>query len=177
MALPDSKHPSDATATESARPDETTHETTLETTIDTTPDTTVVTTPEKTTGTTPDTSLETPGTGEHQPTTAVEEGAELAPAEWEEGLGLPEEAEAADEEAEAALDQILAERMRTWPLEGEATETTDAADHMWPLSSQAESNVIALRRSDEFVCSKCFLVKRKELLADAEHCVCRDCAA
>ena len=81
------------------------------------------------------------------------------------------------EEVEAALDEVLAEQMGNLPLtEGEFVENGDALDLRHP-TTEFEAGVVRLRQPDEFVCSKCFLVKRRELLADADRTMCRDCAA
>jgi hypothetical protein len=51
------------------------------------------------------------------------------------------------------------------------------------LSSEADKSireplptrVIPIRDREEFVCTRCHLVKRKSQLADAERMLCRDC--
>jgi hypothetical protein len=44
-----------------------------------------------------------------------------------------------------------------------------------PLREPLPTRVIPIRDREEFVCSRCHLVKAKVQLADAERMLCRDC--
>lgn len=81
------------------------------------------------------------------------------------------------EEVEAALDQILAQRTAADLLEADGADQESSAARRARLRSEDETVVVRLRQPDEFVCARCFLVQRRELLADAEQRLCRDCAA
>jgi hypothetical protein len=104
--------------------------------------------------------------------TATGTGTAVEPDERLEGEALGEEL---TEEEEAPLDRILAQRTATWRYEEPEEERGPGLRH--ELGVEAGPVVIAPRQADEFVCSVCFLVKRRELLADPEHQICRDCAA
>ena len=79
------------------------------------------------------------------------------------------------EEEEAPLDRILAQRTATWTSDEDEEVTAPRLRRQLELDD--EPTVIAPRQPDEFVCAACFLVKRRELLADPAHRFCRDCAA
>lgn len=76
------------------------------------------------------------------------------------------------EEVEAALDQILAQRLAV--VEEEAEESEDAR-----ALPAIEGDVVEVlpRQADEFVCQGCFLLRHRELLADPERQLCRDCVS
>ena len=80
-----------------------------------------------------------------------------------------------EEEEEAPLDRILAQRTATWTADEDEESTAPRLRRQLDLDD--EPTVIAPRQADEFVCAACFLVKRRELLADPAHRFCRDCAA
>lgn len=86
------------------------------------------------------------------------------------GLLDGEVGDQAAEELEASLDETLAERLAREELE---VEERTARSH----AGEEELVRVATRRPDELVCRGGFLLKRRELLADAEHQLCRDCAA
>lgn len=73
-------------------------------------------------------------------------------------------------ELEASLDEILAGRLAGDELEAEERLLVSRTE-------DEELAQVATRQPDEFVCEGCFLLKRRELLTDAEHQLCRDCAA
>ncbi len=79
------------------------------------------------------------------------------------------------EEEEAPLDRILAQRTATWTSDEDEEVTAPRLRRQLDLVD--EPTVITPRQPDEFVCAACFLVKRRELLADPAHRFCRDCAA
>lgn len=78
--------------------------------------------------------------------------------------------EASAEEVEAALDEILRERFES-SLEAvekkEAEEAEEEVEEGLPLDVQG----------DEFVCRRCFLIKKRAQLADPVTHTCSDCAA
>lgn len=104
----------------------------------------------------------------------VEEEGEQLEAEELEAEGLPAEGLAAEGLAtgvlEVPLDEILAGR-----LAGDALEVEERT--VAPRTEDEELAQVATRQPDEFVCRGCFLLKRRELLTDAEHQQCRDCVA
>ena len=100
----------------------------------------------------------------------------------------PEEAEAElaaandeDEEDDASLDQLLSQRAA-------ARRTGDDAedgDDIMALASEKEprgtvevplSRVVPVKDRQEFVCQRCYLVKARSQLTDADKMLCRDCA-
>jgi hypothetical protein len=87
-------------------------------------------------------------------------------------LGEEEVEEVGAEEFEAALDEVLAERLAAEEVQGE--EPVVGRPHE---VEDVDVVQVALRRPDEFACRGCFLLKRRELLADPDHMMCRDCAA
>lgn len=82
-----------------------------------------------------------------------------------------------EDEVEATLDQILAQRTASTLLETGRAEPSRHAGRHRRLEPEDEPVVVLLRQPDEFVCSGCFLVHRRELLVDPERRLCRDCAA
>jgi hypothetical protein len=103
----------------------------------------------------------------------------------------PEEAEAElaaaagdddeDEEDEASLDQILSQRAAARRASDDSDEDDD---DIMALASEKEprgtaevplSRVIPVKDREEFVCQRCYLVKARSQLADAERTLCRDC--
>jgi len=102
----------------------------------------------------------------------------------------PEEAEAElaaaadedeDEEDEASLDQLLSQRAAARRGSDDSDEDDD---DIMALASEKEprgtgevplSRVIPVKDREEFVCQRCYLVKARSQLADAERTLCRDC--
>lgn len=120
----------------------------------------------------------TPPTETATETATGPEGAGEAAVESEEQLEAEEALEVeveVHEEEEPPLDRILAQRTATWRPEEPPEEDTGGLQRQ--LDPETEPTVIARRQRDEFVCAACFLLKRRELLADPEHRLCRDCAA
>lgn len=106
-------------------------------------------------------------------------------------IGDPEEAEAElaaaagdedeDEEDEASLDQLLSQRAAA---RRGSDDSDEDGDDIMALSSEKEprgtaevplSRVIPVKDREEFVCQRCYLVKARSQLADAERTLCRDC--
>lgn len=101
----------------------------------------------------------------------------------------PEEAEAelaaaSDEEDEedddASLDQLLSQRAAS----RRGSDDSDDDDDIMALASEKEprgtadvapARVIPIKDREEFVCQRCYLVKARSQLADADRSLCRDC--
>lgn len=83
----------------------------------------------------------------------------------------PEEAEDA-EDLEEALDVVLAARLTT----GHPDDDLDDDDEGDDIGPDGLADVVPLRRSDEFLCKACFLLKKTTQLADRSAQLCRDCA-
>ena len=87
---------------------------------------------------------------------------------------------APDEDGEeTSLEELLAQRAaRRTP-----DDADDDGDDIMALSSEKEprvreplpSRVIPIRDKEEFVCSRCHLVKARSQLADESKLLCRDC--
>ena len=84
-----------------------------------------------------------------------------------------------DEEEETSLEELLAQRAaRRVP-----NESDEDGDDIMALTSEKEprsreplpSRVIPIRDKQEFVCSRCHLVKARSQLADESRLLCRDC--
>ncbi len=78
----------------------------------------------------------------------------------------------------ASLEELLAQRTAA----RRAADDTDEDEDFGALSSEAarSAGVVKpksspLRNREEFVCKRCFLLKPKVQLADAERMLCRDC--
>jgi len=92
--------------------------------------------------------------------------------EDEEGVDLDEELHPDD--VEAPLDALLKERTASATLEDEEEEVEEEEVE---LDERGEGPTkIMPRRSDEFLCSSCFLVLPRSQLADESRMLCRDCA-
>lgn len=85
--------------------------------------------------------------------------------------GEDEETEAL-EELEAEELALLDEEAGSVLLVDEAQELRDIRREEFSLHKGAEE-----KRSDEFVCSSCFMVKRTSQLANKRKLICNDCAA
>ena len=101
----------------------------------------------------------------------------------------PEEAEAElaaatdddeDDEDEASLDQLLSQRAAA----RRGGDDTEDDDDIMALASEKEprgtadvspARVIPIKDRQEFVCQRCYLVKARSQLADADRMLCRDC--
>jgi hypothetical protein len=84
-----------------------------------------------------------------------------------------------EEDEETSLEELLAQRAaRRTP-----DETDEEGDDIMALTSEKEpatreplpSRVIPIRDKQEFVCSRCHLVKARSQLADESRLLCRDC--
>ncbi|MDQ3957805.1 MAG: DUF4193 family protein [Actinomycetota bacterium] len=85
-----------------------------------------------------------------------------------------------DQEDESSLEELLAQRAAA----RRGTDEPDEEEELIGLSSEPEAipaleplpaRVIPLKDRQEFVCSRCRLVKARVQLADAERGLCRDC--
>ena len=76
------------------------------------------------------------------------------------------------EELEAEELALLDEEADSVLLVDEARELRDIRREEFSLHQGAEE-----KRSDEFVCSSCFMVKRTSQLAKKRKLICKDCAA
>jgi hypothetical protein len=85
----------------------------------------------------------------------------------------------AEDDEETSLEELLAQRAaRRTP-----DEADEEGDDIMALTSQKEpsggeplpSRVIPIRDKEEFVCSRCHLVKARSQLADESRLLCRDC--
>jgi hypothetical protein len=100
----------------------------------------------------------------------------------------PEEAEAElaatndedDEDDDASLDQLLSQRAAS----RRGSDESEDDDDIMALASEKEprgtvevapAQVIPIKDRQEFVCQRCYLVKARSQLADAERTLCRDC--
>jgi hypothetical protein len=86
---------------------------------------------------------------------------------------------APDEEAEeeASLEELLAQRASRRAQEDGEDETDImalASERETPTTGPLPTKVIPMDRR-EFVCKRCYLVKARSQLADAERGLCRDC--
>jgi hypothetical protein len=84
-----------------------------------------------------------------------------------------------EDEEETSLEELLAQRAaRRTP-----DESDNDTDDIMALTSEKEprtreplpSRVIPIRDKEEFVCSRCHLVKARSQLADESRLLCRDC--
>jgi hypothetical protein len=89
-----------------------------------------------------------------------------------------EVAPAAQDDDEASLEEILAEKSKKRKETGDATEEDESV-----LSLEREDRVagslpgkVAPKQATEFVCRRCFLVKHQSQLANKKRGLCKDCA-
>lgn len=86
-----------------------------------------------------------------------------------------------DEESDdSSLEQLLAQRSAARRASDEPEENEDlmalASEREPPLRGEAlNPRLIPVKDRQEFVCKRCFLVKARSQLADAERMLCRDC--
>ncbi len=86
-----------------------------------------------------------------------------------------------DEEGDdSSLEQLLAQRSAARRASDESEENEDlmalASEREPPLRGEAlNPRLIPVKDRQEFVCKRCFLVKARSQLADAERVLCRDC--
>jgi hypothetical protein len=98
----------------------------------------------------------------------VEEVPVVAEEDDEEIIDLDEELHPDD--VEEALDVVLRERTAKAGLEDEDEEDDEPDER-----GEAGTKIVP-RRPGEFVCSSCFLVLPRHMLADADRQLCSDCA-
>jgi hypothetical protein len=85
-----------------------------------------------------------------------------------------------DEGDDSSLEQLLAQRSAARRAADEPEENEDlmalASEREAPLRGEAlNPRLIPVKDRQEFVCKRCFLVKARSQLADAERMLCRDC--
>ena len=86
-----------------------------------------------------------------------------------------------DEEGDdSSLEQLLAQRSAARRASDEPEENEDlmalASEREPPLRGESlNPRLIPVKDRQEFVCKRCFLVKARSQLADAERMLCRDC--
>lgn len=86
-----------------------------------------------------------------------------------------------DEEGSGAtsLDELLAERAAARRGSDDADDDDDimalASERTERFYESATARVIPIKDRQEFVCSRCHLVKAKSQLADPQRGLCRDC--
>jgi hypothetical protein len=85
-----------------------------------------------------------------------------------------------EEEDDSSLEQLLAQRSAARRASDEPEENEDlmalASEREPPLRGEAlNPRLIPVKDRQEFVCKRCFLVKARSQLADAERMLCRDC--
>ena len=86
-----------------------------------------------------------------------------------------------DEEGDdSSLEQLLAQRSAARRASDEPEENDDlmalASEREPPLRGESlNPRLIPVKDRQEFVCKRCFLVKARSQLADAERMLCRDC--
>jgi hypothetical protein len=86
-----------------------------------------------------------------------------------------------DEEGDdSSLEQLLAQRSAARRASDEPEENEDlmalASEREPPLRGESlNPRLIPVKDRQEFVCKRCFLVKARSQLADAERVLCRDC--
>jgi hypothetical protein len=86
-----------------------------------------------------------------------------------------------DEEGDdSSLEQLLAQRSAARRASDEPEENEDlmalASEREPPMRGEAlNPRLIPVKDRQEFVCKRCFLVKARSQLADAERMLCRDC--
>jgi len=103
----------------------------------------------------------------------------------------PEEAEAElaattddedEDDEDTSLDQLLSQRAAA---RRSGDETDEGDDDIMALASEKEprgtvevplSRVAPVKDRQEFVCQRCYLVKARSQLTDADRMLCRDCA-
>ncbi len=109
----------------------------------------------------------------------LDDDAELEGDEDDEELALAG-SDDEDEEDESSLEELLAQRAAA----RRGTDETEDEDELMGLSSEPDAipplepipaRVIPLKDRQEFVCSRCRLVKARVQLADADRGLCRDC--
>jgi len=81
------------------------------------------------------------------------------------------------EDVEESLDHILAERLAGDSDEAGADEDEEQAEVVTLVLGPLLGSAVSPCREDEFVCSSCFLVRKRAQLADSSARVCRDCAS
>jgi Domain of unknown function (DUF4193) len=85
-----------------------------------------------------------------------------------------------EEDDDSSLEQLLAQRSAARRASDEPEENEDlmalASEREPPLRGEAlNPRLIPVKDRQEFVCKRCFLVKARSQLADAERMLCRDC--
>lgn len=81
---------------------------------------------------------------------------------------------------ESSLEELLAKRSATRRAADEPDDDEDimssfASEQEPPIPDALPTRVIPVKDRQEFVCSRCHLVKARSQLADADRQLCRDC--
>ena len=110
----------------------------------------------------------------------VEEDADLDDDEDDESAAASGIGDDDDEGDDSSLEQLLAQRSAARRAADEPEENEDlmalASEREPPLRGEAlNPRLIPVKDRQEFVCKRCFLVKARSQLADAERMLCRDC--
>jgi hypothetical protein len=79
------------------------------------------------------------------------------------------------DDVEASLDVLLKERTTSGAIDADEEELDDEDDVEVDDRADGSTRVVP-RRSNEFLCQKCFLVLPMNQLADKKKQLCRDCA-
>jgi hypothetical protein len=109
-----------------------------------------------------------------------EEDASLDDDEDDESAAASGFADDEEEGDDSSLEQLLAQRSAARRASDEPEENEDlmalASEREPPLRGEAlNPRLIPVKDRQEFVCKRCFLVKARSQLADAERMLCRDC--
>jgi Domain of unknown function (DUF4193) len=82
-----------------------------------------------------------------------------------------------EEEETGSLDEMLASRssVRRNPGTDYDEDISLASGHVEDLRGPVATKVIPVKQRQEFVCTRCRLVKAKSQLADPQRGLCRDC--
>jgi hypothetical protein len=85
-----------------------------------------------------------------------------------------------DESDESSLDELLSQRAAARRGGDDAEDDDDimalASEKEPAIAEVIPSRVIPIKDRQEFVCSRCHLVKARSQLADEKRVLCRDCA-
>jgi hypothetical protein len=79
------------------------------------------------------------------------------------------------DDVEAPLDALLQERVASTAIDDEEEEIFDEDDTGDDDRGDGPTKIVP-RRPGEFLCSSCFLVMPRHMLADEAASICRDCA-
>ena len=101
--------------------------------------------------------------------------------EYDDDLDDEEEEVAVEDESEdsSSLEEILSQRSARAVVDEEDDDEPDivgfGVDEDAPVSASLPTKVVPIKARQEFVCTRCHLVKARVQLADPERTLCRDC--